>query len=215
MSKTYSKRFYLLSTIPLIVLLFFIIVLPRAGSWLIREDKLLKSDAIVILMGNISDRIMQVADIYNRGFAGRFIIVEENMSGIEFLQKRGATLISNSEQARNIAIELGIPKDSIVLLPGSATSTQMEALVVREYIKQNPEIDTLIIVSSPSHTRRAGMIFQKALEKVNPKICLITSPSKYNSFTGNGWWKNREDIQTVLSEYVKLVVWVVFEQWKI
>lgn len=110
---------------------------------------------------------------------------------------------------------LGIPKDSIVLLPGSATSTQMEALVVREYIKQNPETDTLIIVSSPSHTRRAGMIFERILQKENSNVCILTSPSAYNSFTGEGWWKSREDVQKVLSEYVKLVVWVVWERWRV
>jgi uncharacterized SAM-binding protein YcdF (DUF218 family) len=44
----------------------------------------------------------------------------------------------------------------------------------REYIKQNPEIETLILVTSPSHTRRAVMIFHKALKKANPNICILT-----------------------------------------
>jgi len=59
------------------------------------------------------------------------------------------------------------------------------------------------------------MIFERILQKENPNICILTSPSKYNSFTGKGWWKSREDIQTVLSEYTKLIVWLVFEQWRI
>ncbi|MEA3443780.1 MAG: ElyC/SanA/YdcF family protein, partial [Bacteroidota bacterium] len=98
---------------------------------------------------------------------------------------------------------------SIVLLPGSARSTKMEAQIIKEYIKQNPEINTLIVVSSPSHTRRAGMIFQKALNSGNRQTYIMTSPSKYSNFTGKGWWKNREDIQIMLSEYTKLLVWLV------
>lgn len=209
------RKKIILGTIGLIVLLFLIIVFPHAGSWLIREDQLQKSDAVVMLMGSISDRIMQVADVYNKAYADRFILVEENMSGIEFLRKRGATLISNSEQVRNIATELGIPKDRIVLLPGNATSTQMEALIIGEYIKQNPEMDTLIIVSSPSHTRRAGMVFQKVLRNINPDICIYISPSKYNRFTGKSWWENREDIQIVLSEYIKIIAFTLIDRWKI
>jgi uncharacterized SAM-binding protein YcdF (DUF218 family) len=166
-------------------------------------------------MGNIPARVMQAADLYKEGRASKLILVEENMSGIETLRKRGATLISKSEQARNIAIDLGIPEANIILLPGGATSTQMEAVLISEYIKHSLETDTLILVSSPSHTRRAGMIFQKALKKENPNICILTSPSQYNSFTDKHWWKNREDIQTVLSEYTKLMAWLVWEQWKV
>jgi uncharacterized SAM-binding protein YcdF (DUF218 family) len=138
-----KKTFW--GTIGLIVLLFFILVLPRAGTWLIKENTLQKSDAIILLMGNIPDRVLQAGDLYKQALATRMLIVEENMTGIDFLKEHGIELISNSQQARNAMIRQGVPEDSVLILPCGARSTLMEAQTVAHYISSNPQVNTLII----------------------------------------------------------------------
>ena len=55
------------------------------------------------------------------------------------------------------------------------------------------------------------MIFEKAFRKQNMPVTVQCSPSKYNGYTGIGWWKNKEGIQAVMMEYLKIINFLVFE----
>ena len=190
------------------------LTLRYAGTSLVRTDDKAKGEVMVILMGSITDRVLEAADLYSEGLANRVLIVEEGMGSVELLRSRGATLISNTTQCKHIATELGIPADSITVLPGGAQSTAMEADIVSAYLKTRPEVDTLLLVTSPSHTRRAGMIFRKAFRKNGLEITIIACPSRYNAYEGRGWYKRKEDIQRVVFEYIKLTAFVLVEQFR-
>lgn len=106
----------------------------KAGMWLVKDDNPEHGDALVLLMGSIPDRVMKAADLYNSGTATRHIIVEESMGNYRELEERGVTIISNTTQAHNAAVGLGVPVDSIKVLPGDARSTLNEAMVIRNYL---------------------------------------------------------------------------------
>ena len=202
--------------ITLLGLLFAICVLyiggcRRAGSWLVTENLPEHADALVILMGNFPERILQAVDVYDKDLANRMIIVYESMGPYRELESRGASIVRTTEQARDGAVALGVPADSIIMLPGDARSTLDEAIAVRDYLKLNPSLDTLILVSSPAHMRRAYMIFGAALRNSPQKIFVGCSPSSYSDFNPGKWWRRKEDVQSVLSEYVKIISFVIFE----
>lgn len=184
----------------------------RAGTWLVKEDTPPHADAMVLLMGSLPDRVLQAADLYNEGRAGKIIIVTEYMGPYDMLSDRGVEIISFSTQARNSLITLNIPADSITMLTGDARSTITEAKVVRDYLLLHPAIESLIIVSSPSHMRRALMIFRSALKYYDMPVSAGCSPSVYSGFSPQKWWKSKEDIQTVVTEYLKLTSFVLFEK---
>jgi uncharacterized SAM-binding protein YcdF (DUF218 family) len=184
----------------------------RAGTWLVKEDMPPHADAIVLLMGSFPERVLQAADLYNKGKADRLIIVRENMGGYRKLEERGVTIISTTRQAGDAAVSLGVPAASIVYLPGDARSTIDEALAIRDYLSGTNAIDTIILVSSPAHTRRAAMIFRAALRDMNHPVCVGCSPSSYSAYSPEKWWRRREDIQTVLSEYIKAAGFVLLEK---
>lgn len=184
----------------------------RAGNWLVKEDVPEHADAMVMLMGGFPDRVLQAVDLYKEGAAGRLIIVEESMGPFSTLESRGADIISNTQQAKNSAIALGIPADSITVLPGDARDTKTEAIAVRNYLAGNVAIDTLLLVSSPSHMRRASMIFNATLRDSETPVYVGCSPSAYSNFNADSWWRDKEGIQTVLSEFVKIGSFVMFER---
>lgn len=190
---------------------FYTVGCRRAGQWLVKEDKPSQADAIVLLMGNFPERVLEAADVYCRSLTGRIIIVYESMGPYRELESRGASIVRTTEQARDASVALGVPADSIVMLPGDARSTLDEAIAVRDYLKLNPSLDTLILVSSPAHMRRAYMIFRAALRNSPQKIFVGCSPSSYSDFNPGKWWRRKEDIQSVLSEYVKIISFVLFE----
>ena len=110
----------------------------RAGGWLVKENVPRHADAMVLLMGSFPERVIQAADLYRDGHADRLLIVHESMGSYRLLESLGADIITSTEQARNSAVALGIPADSITVLPGDARSTLTEAAVVRDYLKFTP-----------------------------------------------------------------------------
>jgi uncharacterized SAM-binding protein YcdF (DUF218 family) len=187
----------------------------RAGIWLVKEDVPAHADAMVLLMGGFPDRVLQAVDLYNEGKADRLLIVEESMGPFNMLETRGADIISNSEQAANSLVILGIPADSITVLPGDARSTLDEAIAVRNFLLGKPKLDTLLLASSAPHMRRASIIFRAALKNTDYPVYIGCSPSIYSNFNAKRWWRDKEGIQTVLTEYAKMASFVLFERRKL
>jgi uncharacterized SAM-binding protein YcdF (DUF218 family) len=115
--------------------------------------------------------------------------------------------------SKTAAIDLGIPEEEVLILEGNSRSTQDEALTIREYIRNNREIESIILVTSKYHSRRAKQIFKKALSVLDQEIDIYASPSKYDPSKVNQWWKDREDIEWVVLEYLKLANFYFCEQF--
>jgi uncharacterized SAM-binding protein YcdF (DUF218 family) len=163
-------------------------------------------------MGNFTDRVLKTADLYGSGLANRVIIAEESMGGYKGLTDRGVKIISHTSQAVSSLVALGVPADSITVLPGDARSTLDEAVIVRDYIGTNPGLDTLILVSSPYHLRRSSVIFGKAFKEAGLTVFTGTSGSgTYTGFDADRWWRSKEDIQHVLTEVIKIGSFVTVE----
>lgn len=209
-----SSRFSIYCVL-IVMLLLYIFIIHSAGKQLVKNDVKVDGDAIIVLMGNIPDRLLETVDIYMNGYSNKVILVEEYMGAYKQLKDRGADITSNTVQFCKAAVDLGIPPENITILPGDARSTQMESLIIREYLKNQNTIDTLLLVSSAFHTRRATMIFKSAFRKAGISATVVSCPSKYSSFNADKWWKNREDIQKVLSEYLKIANFLLFEKNKL
>ena len=205
------SRIYILGAVVLILVLA-VGSCRKAGSWLVKEDHPGHADVMVMLMGTISDRILQTADLYTAGVAGKVWIVQSERGAYKALEERGVQIISNTTQACSALITMGIPADSIVVLPGDAVSTKMEAEILRDYLLTQPGIDTLLLVSSAEHTRRAFKIFKAAFSPLEAPPALFCSPSSYTKFHAEKWWKSKDDMEEVVTEYLKLVNFVLFER---
>jgi len=187
----------------------------KAGTWLVKDDAPEHADVIVLLMGNLSDRVLQVDDLYSEGKATTVWVVEPYTDDYKALEDRGVHVFTDTDRALRALGGLGIPADSIQILPGNATSTQMEAESVRNYLQSISGVDTLVLVSSSTHTRRAYNIFNAAFKGLEEAPVLLCSPSAYSRFHAEKWWKDREDIQEVVLEYMKMVNFFLFEKRKL
>lgn len=208
MSPTPTKKKHIGIKIALAVFILFIAaaiyLVPRMGTYLVRQDKLMKGDALVILMGNIPDRTLEALDLYNEGYAPKIVIVMANRYGIEVFRQKGIPLDGQTAIARKALIGLGVPADSIIILPGDAKSTKEEAEAVRKYAERHPQFDTLLLVTSSYHSRRATLVFNKELSNLKNPVKVISCPSHYTGFQSDNWWKDRESAKLVFFEYLKL-----------
>ena len=210
------KRSYLvLISVFLILSLLILWLSPKAGLWLVKKDDPVHADAIVMLMGSMSDRIREVVDLYNNNYSNKIIIVEPELSKEDKFKSTGPGEINYAKTAKYKIMSKGVPGDSIIILPGHARSTWMESLIVRSYLTEKSYIDTILLVSSSPHMRRASLIFDNAITKANQNVFVISIPSTYTHFNAKKWWKNKTDFFIVFSEYLKMLDFYVFDQWKL
>lgn len=208
------------ATLILVVFLFFgisLLSLINAGSFLVKQTAYITpthTKPTLILMGSIADRVLQTSDIYKQGLTNQILIVNNIQYGSEYLAQYDVHIPNFAELSKQALTQLSIPDSLINIIPGRAASTRDEAQITANYLKQNPQIDTLIIVSSAAHMRRASMIFKDTFKDNNLNTIILTVPSKYSGFNAKHWWKHRESAKQVFMEYVKITSFLLIEQWQ-
>ena len=180
------------------------LLLPFVGGALVSEDKPVRSDLIVVLMGGGLNRVFEAVDLYNANYGERILMVESYQPGYAQAASKGISVPREAEIAKLAAVQSGVPEDAITILAGNAKSTKDEALVVRKYLQEHKNIDSVIITTSPTHSGRAKKIFIWAFSDLDRDIKVLSCPDTYDKFDSSNWWNNPEDTEQVLLEYLKL-----------
>jgi len=154
------------------------------------------ADVIVVLAGEETERVDYGAKLFKEGWARKDRMI---LAGGPLVWKyTWASLMK--EQAEF----LGVPKNDILLEDKSRT-TEEDARFTRDILKKY-EYKSLILVTSPYHSRRASKIFRKVM---GDKIMIISAPAEKSWFSFDEWWKRRRDRARVLDEYSKFLwMWV-------
>ena len=179
----FSRQKLWLTGIVVTLMIVAVFVYLRMPAFLVLEKDLKPADAIVILMGSTPERELEAANIYHQGYAPKML-----------------------ENAISVLSQLDVPAESIRIIPGVVSSTRGEAVAVRNYLQTRPDINAIILVSSPYHMRRATMLFRREINKLDHDVAVIPHPSSYSNFkTSRGWIRNRNTAILVVSEYLKII----------
>ena len=168
-------------------------LLNAAGRFLVVQDPLDRADVIIVLSGGRRDeRVRQAADLYHQGYAPLVLLSGgEEMAGI-----------SVPEMLRRQALALGIPPDALLSEPDS-TSTAQQARYLRPLLEPRG-IRRAIVVTSSYHTRRTRRLFREAFEGSGIEIRVY--PVQRDVWNPEGWWTREQDTETLVLEYIKLVL---------
>lgn len=173
-----------------------------AAHWLKTGDQPEPARAIVILGGQYS-RPLYGADLYNQGLAPLVLVSRPVPDPTSVhLEKIGIHLPDQPEVYRDVLVRKGVPEAAIRFFGQDLVSTLEEAEVVARLL--GPEPGTLLVVTSPSHTRRAKLIFEKAL----PKARILSLATPYEAFAPR-WWTDFRSATAVTLETAK-TVWMLF-----
>lgn len=195
----------------LVFLLIAIVVLggawavPRAGSYLVYEDPLSKSDAIVVLAGTHAERWLEAVDLYRAGIAPRIVLSKGQVEQAEvMLREQGVMFQNNAEQARDAMIQMQVPESAIVILPRALDNTADEAAEAHGRAVADGW-HQIIVVTSKYHTRRTKFAFEREFR--GSGITVLVRSSKYDGFNPERWWTRRPDFRSVTSELQKLLAY--------
>ena len=210
-----DRRFLITGTTIILLVTVSFFTLSRAGSWLVVDNEPEHADAIVVLMGSVGDRMLQASELYKKGYAERVLMVNTYVPASEFLLERGVYLKTNAEQSKEIGVALGIPEESIDIVPGSARSTRDEAIALNLYFIENSSIRTIMIVTSSYHSRRSLAIFNRSTSYLDYPVRVIIIPSDYTEFDYRRWYADRQSAKRVVMEYTRLFYFWIWERWRL
>jgi uncharacterized SAM-binding protein YcdF (DUF218 family) len=198
-----------LTTILLAAVLLLALFLWRGGHWLIVETPLQPADAIVVLMGSTPERELEAADLYNAGLADKLLMVEFPSHSNLLLDSFNIDMPRGLSNTVSVLNQLHVPTTSIHILPGDVSSTRGEAIAIATFLQENPHIQSIILVSSPSHMRRATLVFRRTFRRGGIDCVIIPRPTSYGNFHPKGWYRDRDSAKDVLYEYIKIAGWVL------
>ncbi len=171
-----------------------------AGRWLNREDPLAHADVIFLVSGGLPERAQEAAQVYAMGYAPEVWFSRPD-SPAKKLAKLGVTFVGEEEYNREILVHAGVPESAIHILAGPVVNTEEEMEEAGTELRRSGKT-TVILVTSPQHTRRVWSIWQKLVGK-DPKATIHAAHG--DPFDPDHWWRNTRDILSVVREYLGLI----------
>jgi uncharacterized SAM-binding protein YcdF (DUF218 family)/glycosyltransferase involved in cell wall biosynthesis len=158
------------------------------------------ADAIVVFAGGVGEsgtagggyqeRVRHAVELYRAGYAPRLVF----SSGFVFAFRE-------AEIMRSLAVDLGVPADAIVL-ERSASSTLENVAYVRDILREEGA-QTILLVSSPYHMRRAILTWRKQ----SPDIEVTPTPVPESQYYMHGNGATLDHIRGIAWEYAGLLAY--------
>ncbi len=171
--------------------------LYSAARWLHHADAPQNSDAIVVLSGDIT-RIFEAAQLYHDGYAPKiYISAAVRDPSLKLLEREGIAFPDMDAIARQILVRKGVPESAIAWLAKDMVSTATEAQATRALVSRGER--RLLVITSPHHTRRTGIIFHNAMPDADIRVVA----TRFETFPEK-WWADQLAARNVLLEVAKL-----------
>jgi uncharacterized SAM-binding protein YcdF (DUF218 family) len=100
-----------------------------------------------------------------------------------------------------ILLHEGVALAQIITLPHDVLTTADEAEALAEFLEAHPAA-TVTVLTSRYHTRRAKLIFGRAVGERASQLSFLGTPSDY--FDESNWWRTEEGTRAYVLEYAKL-----------
>lgn len=176
-----------------------VVVFPRAGHLIVREDPWTRAETALILSGDPVRRGLAARDLYRQGRIERIVLIPEPPDPIKGeLVALGLVDPGLPSMSERILVASGVPRERIAFLPDPVDGTIQEAHAVRRFFDGRLP-PRLVVITSKFASRRACFIFGRVLRPVE----ILCAPTPYDAFEPEQWWAKPRDALTVVMEYQK------------
>ncbi len=170
------------------------------GRWLVREDSLGPADAIVVLSGSMPARAEEAGRIFRLGYAHE-VWVSRPVSAREELESMGIHYLGEEDFNRAVLVHEGVPEADISIFPQPIVNTEQEIEEITGQMRRE-QIASVMIVTSPQHTRRVRALWRKLARN---DLRLIVRAAPEDPFDADHWWRNTHDTFSVVREILGLL----------
>jgi uncharacterized SAM-binding protein YcdF (DUF218 family) len=179
-------------------------ILTVMGKYLVVKHSPEKADLIVCLTGSNVERGLATADTYDMGLAPKIFLARKTPpDGVAVLMEKGLNYPENKDLLLMLLKGLGVPRDALFISAESVESLFEEAELVKKVVDDRG-YRSIIVITSPIHSRRAWLTFRKVF-KGDENIRILVTPTTYSNYKPEEWWKKGPYSHEVISEYGKLI----------
>lgn len=157
---------------------------------------------VIWILGISSERYPYGVALFEQGYGKQLVMSLQTHSAPVLF--RSQTVKTNVDAIRAYAERHGVAAEAMTFL--QAENTYQEALLARDYFKSH-HITSALIVSSPTHMRRAAMIFQHVVGD-GVKLTFNAVPIGQSDYQ-SAWWTDSYSLGRVIYEYLSLVYYAV------
>jgi uncharacterized SAM-binding protein YcdF (DUF218 family) len=187
--------------------------LRNMGTLLLTNETAKPSDLMFVLLGPVPDRALWAAELYHNGTAKQILMANEYQAGLDAAMAKRLQIDKTAEVFFKALQSLGVPATQVHMLPDVAGSTRDEAIILRNYLEQHPEIRSVIIVTSSYHAARAQKLISKSLNKLDHQVTVCVPNNPHTVFDAKKWWRDRFSATMVALEYLKLGNYYLSDQF--
>jgi uncharacterized SAM-binding protein YcdF (DUF218 family) len=190
-------------SLALAVLFAGVLVFLSMGRWLVVQDPLRKATAIAVFSGQMPERALEAARIYQQGYAPRVWLTHSTEPG-EKLEKLGLQFKGEDQYDEELLMREGVPQSTITVLDPPIVNTADEVRAIGEALGKENQ-GTVILVTSKVHTRRVKALWNRLAR--NDGTAIVRGVSD-DEFDAAHWWRNTRDALDVVREILGLMnVW--------
>ena len=162
------------------------------------------ADAMIIMSGNIDTRPEYAAKLYHEGYAKRvFLTQEKNWEG-----KWSPYVDARNKYAELNLLELKVPVEFLPTMGEGCMSTFDEAYDAVDFLKKNPDVLHLIVVTDKPHTYRTHYAFRKVMDANGlGHIQLEMAAAPNDVFDETDWYRTEKGILYYFEETIKTVLY--------
>lgn len=180
--------------------------LPQLGAFLVVTDPLPAAPVqrVLPLAGDL-ERVFYAAALTRADRAQKILITTLPLTS-------STARATHLGRVRAIIKAMGASARQTALVPGYAATTFAELQNARVYLERM-RVHSLLVVTSPWHTRRARLNLQAAFRGSDIRVAvapvqpqLLPFELRHQVFDQQTWWRNPHTRKAVLGEYVKLAL---------
>jgi uncharacterized SAM-binding protein YcdF (DUF218 family) len=199
-----ARKFTRVARVVIVALVAWSLCAWVAARALVVAPDLRRADAVAVMAGSAAyvERTHRAAEIYRAGRAPRVLLTDDGeRGGWSSAEQRNPPFV---ERAADELERQGVPAASIEFVPGLALGTYSEAQLLR-HDAESGGLRSLIVVTSPYHSRRARWALQKAFAGSSVEIGVDAAALGDESPAPYLWWLTPRGWREVAGEYAKLV----------
>ena len=203
-SRPRSRAWRVLVAVGGVALILAVIIFFGLGRWLVVEDPLVKSHAIVILSGAMPVRAIEAAKIYRQGYAPEIWLTHSAEPG-ETLEEMNIPFSGEDYYNRLVLIHEGVPPEAIHILEPPIVNTADEIKVTAAALSRANARginETVIFVTTKAHTRRVHLLWRRLAPGQSRAIVRAAAG---DPFDPRHWWRTTSDALDVVREVLGLL----------
>jgi len=177
-----------------------LLIFLNVGRWLVVEEPLRKATAIAVLSGQMPERALEAARIYNQGYAPRVWLTHATEPGAT-LEKLAVQYVGEERYDKELLMHKGVPESAIEVLDPPIVNTADEMTTIGAALAKEKG-GMVILVTSKVHTRRVRALWDRLAGHDGTAIVRGDTDDAYDAAH---WWRNTTDALNVVREVLGLM----------